>query len=85
MAPRLLAALLAACLVSRACGVVFSSESSSSAGSDYGDDADPTEVQALPGYDGALPSRHYADYITVDEAHGRRVRAIRRAGPCRRR
>ncbi|CAL4903751.1 unnamed protein product [Urochloa decumbens] len=32
------------------------------------------QVTRLPGYGGGqLPSRHYAGYVTVDEAHGRRL------------
>ncbi|CAN6344700.1 unnamed protein product [Urochloa humidicola] len=32
------------------------------------------EVTRVPGYGGGqLPSRHYAGYVTVDEAHGRRL------------
>ncbi|VAH68271.1 unnamed protein product [Triticum turgidum subsp. durum] len=31
------------------------------------------EVTGLPGYDGALPSKHYAGYVTVDEQHGRNL------------
>ena len=33
-------------------------------------------VTSVPGYtagSGALPSKHYAGYVTVDEAHGRRL------------
>ncbi|XBI55509.1 hypothetical protein VPH35_037314 [Triticum aestivum] len=30
-------------------------------------------VTHLPGFDGALPSKHYAGYITVDESNGRRL------------
>jgi hypothetical protein len=31
------------------------------------------EVTRVPGFGGALPSRHFAGYVTVDEAHGRRL------------
>uniref|UniRef100_A0A453GF81 Carboxypeptidase n=2 Tax=Aegilops tauschii subsp. strangulata TaxID=200361 RepID=A0A453GF81_AEGTS len=31
------------------------------------------EVTGLPGFDGALPSKHYAGYVTVDEKHGRNL------------
>uniref|UniRef100_N1QS33 Carboxypeptidase n=1 Tax=Aegilops tauschii TaxID=37682 RepID=N1QS33_AEGTA len=31
------------------------------------------EVTGLPGLDGALPSKHYAGYVTVDEKHGRNL------------
>ncbi|KAL5206451.1 hypothetical protein ABZP36_034660 [Zizania latifolia] len=30
-------------------------------------------VRGLPGFDGALPSKHYAGYVTVDEQHGRNL------------
>ena len=30
-------------------------------------------VTHLPGFDSALPSKHYAGYITVDESNGRRL------------
>ncbi|KAI3682567.1 hypothetical protein L1987_82630 [Smallanthus sonchifolius] len=30
-------------------------------------------VSQLPGFDGALPSKHYAGYVTVDENHGRKL------------
>ena len=33
-------------------------------------------MTSVPGYtagSGALPSKHYAGYVTVDEAHGRRL------------
>ncbi|VAH31430.1 unnamed protein product [Triticum turgidum subsp. durum] len=30
-------------------------------------------VTHLPGFDGALPSKHYAGYISVDESNGRRM------------
>jgi hypothetical protein len=45
--------------------------------------ADATEVLRVPGFDGPLPSRHYAGYVTVDEAHGRQ--ACARAFVCSRR
>ena len=72
------------CLATRASGVAFTRGSADYSGSDatetdYGAAADPTEVLSVPGFDGALPSRHYAGYVEVDEAHGRRVRAARRA------
>uniref|UniRef100_A0ACD5XNS5 Uncharacterized protein n=1 Tax=Avena sativa TaxID=4498 RepID=A0ACD5XNS5_AVESA len=31
------------------------------------------EVTGVPGFDGALPSKHYAGYVTVDEQHGRNL------------
>ncbi|KAL6622921.1 hypothetical protein ACP70R_032800 [Stipagrostis hirtigluma subsp. patula] len=30
-------------------------------------------VTRVPGFDGALPSKHYAGYVTVDEGHGREL------------
>ncbi|MED6157901.1 Serine carboxypeptidase-like 20 [Stylosanthes scabra] len=35
----------------------------------------PTEslVNQVPGFDGKLPSKHYAGYVTVDEDHGRNL------------
>uniref|UniRef100_A0A0D9XY96 Carboxypeptidase n=1 Tax=Leersia perrieri TaxID=77586 RepID=A0A0D9XY96_9ORYZ len=30
-------------------------------------------VRSVPGFDGALPSKHYAGYVTVDEQHGRNL------------
>lgn len=33
----------------------------------------PSEVEALPGWAGELPSRHYAGYHTVDKAAGRHL------------
>ncbi|KAI3829883.1 hypothetical protein L1987_04015 [Smallanthus sonchifolius] len=30
-------------------------------------------VSQHPGFDGALPSKHYAGYVTVDENHGRKL------------
>jgi hypothetical protein len=38
------------------------------------DSSDAHEVLRVPGYEGALPSRHYAGYITVDADHGREAR-----------
>jgi len=29
------------------------------------------EVTALPGWDKALPSKHYSGYLNIDEANGR--------------
>ena len=76
----LLPLALLLCLATHASGVSFTRGSadysgSDSSGTDYGAAADPTEVLTVPGFDGALPSRHYAGYVEVDEAHGRRVRA----------
>ena len=31
------------------------------------------EVKRVPGFDGALPSKHYAGYVTVDERQGREL------------
>ncbi|KAM0910931.1 hypothetical protein ACQ4PT_013809 [Festuca glaucescens] len=31
------------------------------------------QVTRVPGFDGALPSKHYAGYVTVDEQHGRNL------------
>ena len=78
----LLSLALALCLAPRASGVAFTrggadyGGSDSSSSSDYGAGADPTEVLSVPGFDAALPSRHYAGYVDVDEAHGRRVRVV---------
>lgn len=30
-------------------------------------------VKSVPGFDGALPSKHYAGYVTVEEQHGRNL------------
>ena len=40
-----------------------------------GGEDDPSEVLYVPGYQGPLPSRHFAGYVTVDERHGRQARA----------
>ena len=74
---------LVLCLAAQVAGVAFprgSDYANDYSGSDYGAAADPTEVLSVPGFDGALPSRHFAGYVTVDEAHGRQARSWRR-GP----
>lgn len=30
-------------------------------------------ITNLPGFNGSLPSKHYAGYVTVDESHGRNL------------
>ena len=78
----LLSLALALCLAARVSGVAFTrggadyGGSDSSSSSDYGAGSDPTEVLSVPGFDAALPSRHYAGYVDVDQAHGRRVRVV---------
>uniref|UniRef100_A0A0E0FAY5 Carboxypeptidase n=1 Tax=Oryza meridionalis TaxID=40149 RepID=A0A0E0FAY5_9ORYZ len=41
----------------------------------YGGGAAPASalVKSVPGFDGALPSKHYAGYVTVEEQHGRNL------------
>ncbi|KAJ0792416.1 putative carboxypeptidase C [Helianthus annuus] len=30
-------------------------------------------ISQIPGFDGTLPSKHYAGYVTIDENHGKKL------------